>query len=297
MRGWDIPRQLPGLTGARPVLAEAVTDRDGVAVLAGREGLERGSESDRAPDDRFMVRVEAGKDMALLPLDATFTVDTYRASRGTFWSAFTSERNHTHAWGTTAQGVYKLGDTVQYKVYLRDQDNLTLTRWRNARVYELNIVDRPGKTVRTEPTSCCRSSGRTQAPSGYPPSGAVGWYEFNLKGPAAAHAQGADAHARAASWTPMRVLFRRFHAGAFPGRNTLNGQLYQPGDTVEVATRAALHAGGPYANCGIAADARLFPQDLDITDPAAAGFEFASVEPTGNCTSHQRARCSDRSSV
>jgi len=39
---------------------------------------------------------------------------------------------------------------VQYKVYLRDQDNLTLTPVAERSGYELNIVDPTGKTVRTE---------------------------------------------------------------------------------------------------------------------------------------------------
>ena len=35
---------------------------------------------------------------------------------------------HIHVWGATAQGIYKAGDTVQYKIYVRDQDNLRFTR-------------------------------------------------------------------------------------------------------------------------------------------------------------------------
>ena len=103
-----------------------MTDRDGVAVLAGRNDLELKAAPRLTPADTFMVRVDAKQDMALLPLDGSFMVDTYRASRGIFWSGYSNERDHIHAWGTTAQGVYKLGDTVQYKVYLRNQNNLTL---------------------------------------------------------------------------------------------------------------------------------------------------------------------------
>jgi len=114
-----------GLTAAKPVLAEAVTDRDGVAQLAGRNFLERAA-APLSPVETFMVRVDVDKDVALLPLDGSFMVDTYRASRGTFWSGFGEQRDHIHAWGTTAQGVYKLGDTVQYKVYLRNQ---TISPW------------------------------------------------------------------------------------------------------------------------------------------------------------------------
>jgi len=72
-------------------------------------------------------------------------VDVYRASRGTIWSGadFGNERNHVHTWGTTAQGVYKLGDTVQYKVYVRDQNNLSLAPVAERSGYELSIEDPP----------------------------------------------------------------------------------------------------------------------------------------------------------
>jgi uncharacterized protein YfaS (alpha-2-macroglobulin family) len=85
----------------------------------------------------------------------------------------------------------------------------------------------------------------------------------------------------------MRVLIADFTPAPFQVTNTLNGQLYQPGDSVEVTTQAALHAGGPYANAASRVTARLFPQPLDITNPAAAGFQFASLEPSGTCSSQR----------
>jgi hypothetical protein len=74
------------LTDGRHVLAEGLTDRDGIALLAGRNVLEQRA-APLSPTEDFLLRVDAGGDMALLPLDASFTIDTYRASRGTFWCA------------------------------------------------------------------------------------------------------------------------------------------------------------------------------------------------------------------
>ena len=58
----------------------------------------------------------------------------------------------------------------------------------------------------------------------------------------------------------MRVLVADFTPAPFQVTNTLNGQLYHPGDAVGVTTQAALHAGGPYANAASRVTARLFPQ-------------------------------------
>src|ERR1700692_3429250 len=97
--------------------------------------------------------------MAPLPLDGSFLVDTYRASRGTFWSGYGEERDHIHAWGTTAQGVYKLGDTVEYKLYLRNQNNLTLEPVAQRSGYHLDIVDPTGKIVQSESNVTLSDSG------------------------------------------------------------------------------------------------------------------------------------------
>jgi uncharacterized protein YfaS (alpha-2-macroglobulin family) len=271
-----------GLTDGKPILGEAVTDRDGIAVLAGRNVLEQKADPRSTPADTFMVRVDVQQDMALLPLDGSFMVDTYRASRGVFWSGYSNERDHVHAWGTTAQGVYKLGDAVQYKVYLRSQNNLTLEPVKARSGYQLDIVDPTGKIIQSESDITLSEFGAFAGSFRVPPSGAVGWYAFNLKGPANSGLPG-DAR-QPGSWTPMRVLIADFTPAPFQVTNTLNGQLYEPGDSVEVTTTAALHAGGPYAGAASRVTARLFPQDLEINNPEAAGFEFASLPPGGACS-------------
>jgi uncharacterized protein YfaS (alpha-2-macroglobulin family) len=264
------------LSAAPAVLGEAITDADGIAMLAGRQVLETAAAALSSTPQRpamqknFMVRVDASGDMGLLPLDGSFEIDTYRASRGKFWSGPASV-NHVHAWGATAQGVYKLGDTVEYKFYLRNQNNLTLEPVEQRDGYTLEIVDPTGKTVNTTHDVSLSEFGAYSGSFRVPPTGAVGWYEFRLSLPQAA-------------WVPMRVLIADFTPAPFQVQNTLNGQSFQPGDEVEVSTRAQMHAGGPYSNAASRVTARLFPQFLDVATGAAAGFEFASIEAAGDCS-------------
>jgi len=277
-----IRNSFQGLTGNEPVLAEGVTNKDGLALLPGRKELERDYNPPRDVREPLMVRVDLGGDLALLPLDQTFLVDLYRASRGTIWSGsdYGNERSHIHTWGTTAQGVYKLGDTVQYKLYVRDQNNLSLAPVENKSGFELSIVDPTGKVVHTESNVTLSEFGGYSGSFHVPLAGAVGWYEFNLKGPCGLQCPGRGAGV----WNPMRVLVADFTPAPFQVNNTLNGQLFQPGDSVEVATHATLHAGGPYASASSRVTARLFPQALEISAPVANGFEFASVDPPGHCS-------------
>ena len=254
-----------GLTAEAPVLAEGTTDQDGIAVLPGRETL---------ANDPLMVRVDANSALALLPLDSAFEIDTYRASRGQFWSGYGNRRSHVRAWGTTAQGVYKVGDVVQYKLYLRNENNSTLEPVRERTGYQIDIIDPTGKIVKTETDVTLSPFGSHDGTFHVPLSGAVGWYDFRVQ-----LGTGRDA----ATLIPMRVLVADFTPAPFQVQSTLNGQLFHPGDPVEVATQASLHAGGPYASAGSRVTARLFPQALAMANPEAAGFSFASVESRGLC--------------
>ncbi len=193
----------------------------------------------------LMVRVDAGDDLALLPLNYDFSIDTYRASRGRFWSSPMRRDGHVRAWGTTAQGVYKLGDTVQYKLYLRNQNNLSLEPVSVRSGYKLAIVDPTGKTVQEVSDLTLSEFGAYAGEFRVPPSGAVGSYEFRLTG-------GKQV------WTPMHVMVADFTPAPFQVQNTLNGTLYSPGDDVEVSTHATLHAGGPHAN----AQTRVTAEDV-----------------------------------
>lgn len=263
-----------GLEAAAGVLGEATTDADGIAMLPGRESLEKAAgPTARQPPNTLTVRVDADGEVGVLPLDGSFEVDTYRASRGKFWSGFMADQNHVHAWGTTAQGVYKLGDTVQYKFYLRNQNNSTLEPAAPRDGYKLDIVDPAGKTIESETEVSLSGFGAHSGSFRVPANGAVGWYEFRLSRPA-----------NAGAWIPMRVLIADFTPAPFQVQNTLNGQMFEPGDNVEVTTRASLHAGGPYSNAASRVTARLFPQAVDIGGPAAAGFEFTGTEPVGACS-------------
>lgn len=263
-----------GLTAATPVLAEGITDADGTAVLPGREELESTPRADSKTATPLMVRIDANSALALLPLDSAFEIDTYRASRGQFWSGFGSRQTHVRAWGTTAQGVYKLGDVIQYKLYLRHENNSTLEPVTQRGGYQIDIIDPTGKVVKTENDIALSAFGAYDGTFRVPLSGAVGWYDFRVQ---------SDTGRDAATLVPMRVLVADFTPAPFQVQTTLNGQLFHPGDAVEVSTQASLHAGGPYASAGSRITARLFPQPLEISNPIAAGFSFAGSEPRGTC--------------
>ena len=273
-----------GLTDSPSVLGEATTDKSGIAILPGREQLDPaaerlGYEMFPFPRDgrQLIVRVDADGDMALLPLDGDFAINTYMASRGRFWSSAAHRDGHVRAWGTTAQGVYKLGDTVQYKLYVRNESNLSLSPVETRTGYKLQILDPTGKAIHEVSSLELNEFGAYSGEFRVPPSGAVGPYQFVLL-------NGAQ------RWLPMQTLVADFTPAPFHVQNTLNGSIFEPGDTVEVATRATLHAGGPYADASSRVTARAYPEAVEFDSPLASGFYFQSEQPQGNCSEVERER-------
>ena len=135
-----LPRTLPE---SPRIITQGVTDSKGIAYLSGLEILD--------PDmikiygygrnrPMLFTRVDKGKDMALLPMDYNFIMNTYFASHNTVSSVNRKEYGHIRSWGTTAQGVYRAGDNIQYKIYVRNQDN---QRFVSAprKAYTLKVID------------------------------------------------------------------------------------------------------------------------------------------------------------
>src|SRR3546814_14070651 len=107
------------------VLASGRSDASGLVQLPGSGELDpqlkRQYVSTRdSQNEPLVLRVTRGDDIALLPLASEFQIDTWRASREQIYEWRRERHGHLRSWGKTAQGVYRAGDTIQYKPYVRD---------------------------------------------------------------------------------------------------------------------------------------------------------------------------------
>jgi len=259
-----------GLLQRPVILTEGVTDSEGIARLAGSDKIDPNLNFAYVYEDTqplLFARVEKGDDLALLPLDDEFRVNTYQASKYTVWSSKEKKYGHIHAWGTTAQGVYRAGGTIQYKIYVRDQDNERFVP-APKEGYSLKVVDPMGKTVHEEKDITLSEFGACEDEFTIPKTGAVGWYQFYLSMPSLD-----------LSWEPMRVLVSDFTPSPFKVTTDINGQNFQPGDKMEVTTQARLHGGGPYADASTRVTVTLKSMIFSSDDPSARGFTFDSYAP------------------
>lgn len=243
--------------------ARAQTDVRGLCLLPGIEALDPGlgllHSLYNDLTNRLFVRVDKGVDMALVPLDHDFMT-----RGGGVGSHNRVKDGHMRAWGTTAQGVYRVGDTIQYKFYVRNQSN---RHWimPDRKGYSLEVIDPKGQKVHEIKELELSAFGAYDGAVVLPKQAAVGWYRFDLK------FAGLKNKLQA-----LRVLVSDFTPAPFRVTTELNGDRFEPGDKVDVTALAKLHAGGPYANADTRVTARLRQTHFHSNDPQAKGFRFNS---------------------
>lgn len=253
-------------------LSKAVTtDATGIATLPGIELLDPNldylgwnySENKK----NLFVRVVLGNDIALLPLDNAFETS---AGDG-IWPDLQKKGEHAHAWGFTAQGVYRGGETVDAKLYLRDQANRHWLPPAARSGYSLRVTDPTGTTVYNADNITLDAFGAHVLKFPLAAQAVSGWYDVELRGPAP-KAKGQSA----ARYTPLRFLVSDFTPAPFRTDSILEGDLFGPGDTVQVTTRATLYSGGAFANADARVSARLEGLPYTPGTTVTRGYQFGS---------------------
>jgi hypothetical protein len=247
------------------VLSRGRTREDGTAVLAGTETIDPDLKMLHAfepGEPRLFLSCMRGEDMAFMPLVYDFRVDALGANQEYIPSWQKSRHGHVKAWGATAQGVYRAGDTVQYKIYVRSQDNRHFVP-APASKYLLKVMDPMEKVVFEREGITLSEFGAFDGEFTVPKNGAVGWYRFVL-----------SADFTREEWEPLRVLVSDFTPSPFRVTTDLNGKLFGTGDTLKVITHAGLHAGGPYASAD--AGVAVFVESAPFVpeEPWLRSFQF-----------------------
>ena len=250
------------------------TDKNGVAELPGQVEIDPNLKwryVDYFDDQRLMLKLSKGEDMAVLPLDNSYL------SWSNVWPQMQTRDGYLYAWGTTAQGVYKVGDTVQYKIYVRNQSN---DHWvappRSG--YSLQVIDPKGQVVSERKTLKLSEFGAINGEFTVPETAPVGWFQFHLQ---------RTEDKQTVSLSPMRVLVSDFTPAPFRVTTELNGDQFGPNDVLTVESLAAMHAGGPYADAEARVTAILMPRQFSSSHPAAKGFRFSAPPGQGRQTVHQ----------
>lgn len=269
-----VPLRAPGT-----LLAEATTNAAGIAVLPGIPTLDPTTELPRLWVEEgkahLVVQVQHQEAVALLPLVYDFYVGAYGPNRTSIPESLERPYAHIYTWGTTPQGVYRAGDTVPYKIYVRDQDNERFIAAPRTG-YSLQVLDPTDKVVHRVEEVQLSDFGAYHGEFSVPPQGAVGVYRFALSSTFAKE-NAEDAR----TWTPMHVLISDFTPAPFRVSAELDGgiTLVTPEQSLTVLTQAKLHAGGPYGAAETRLTASVQGRPLQSSDPQTTGFTFATAAP------------------
>jgi hypothetical protein len=271
-------------TPSLPPLSSAVTDREGIAVLPGTTVLDprllHVYVGERQEQGLFLL-CRKDKDMAVLPIRYDYQAAAEGANRQYIPDWLRPLHGHLKVWGATAQGIYKAGDTVNYKILLRDQDNLRLipppgavqgsqqgkSGAGAAPTYSLKVIDPMGKVVHQQADITLSPFGAFHGEIALPPGGAVGWHRFVV-----------GASFTPEEWEAMRVLVSDFTPAPFKVVTDLNGERFRQGDQVRITTDAKLHAGGPYGGASARTSALLETTPLTPDNPFLQGYRFDSLD-------------------
>jgi len=222
----------------------------------------------------LFLRVQKDDHIALLPLMDEYEVQLWDIGDNIYDS---SERifGHMKSWGMTAQGIYRAGDTIQYKLFLRNQDNTRLVAPPKGE-YTLEISDPSGKVVSTLEKINFTEFGTYAGEYAVLKNAAIGWYSFKLS------AQFNDTKDDVRTFYPLSVLVSDFTPAPFRVTTDVNGTRFSPGDTLEVSSLAQLHSGGAYSDAAVKGSIALQSKLFSSDNPKAVGFSFDSFKNEQN---------------
>jgi hypothetical protein len=261
-------------------LASAATDQDGIALLPGTILLDPrlqhvyANGKDKA---NLFLRCYKDGDMAVLPVRFDYQVSAEGANREYIPDWLRPMHGHIRVWGATAQGIYRAGDTVQYKIFVRNQDNQRFTRppgiggqakdaaKKSPPRYRLKVFDPMDKVVYERDDVALSTFGAFHGEVPLAKNGAVGWYRFVL-----------TASFTNEEWEAMRVLVSDFTPAPFKVATDLSGSSFSTGDAVAISSEAKLHAGGAYSGAAARVTATLDPRPFTPDNPIISGFRFDS---------------------
>lgn len=246
-------RKIADPAAVNGVLDKARTDGDGLASFAGLKTLDPKNERTSAwgnTAERLFVTVRKGDDIAVMPVGYEFK--NYNGEV-TGWNG-PEDRLRPAAFGITPQTVYRRGETVDYKIWVRGDD------FSRAPVseYDLAVTDSEGQTVSERKKVSLSPFGTIE-----------GSFTIGEKAPTGDYAVSLTANG--VSFTPLTVSVSDFTALPFKAASEIADSRLIGGKETVFRSTAALQSGGAFSAAPVRQTAVLshVPFEYD-------GFRFHS---------------------
>ena len=255
---------------------EASTNRFGLANVPGFRDLSRHKFLPRSRNEvTSLIKVTGPKGLALLPIDWRFSTGLrHRYPTG---SVAFPDYGYLDAWGTTSQGVYRRGDVVQFKLFLRSQDNFRHIAPPPG-TYKLTVKDPLNGTAYEsdfEPDAFGAYQGEFPVQWG----AAMGWYRFVVR--LSSEVEGQEStrfldYGKRPEWEPMRVFVADFTPAPFKVSTELEHEKYGYDTVVRSRTSVRFHSGGAFAGGNGQVSIRLQEQNFKSSKAKHLPFRFST---------------------
>lgn len=221
-----------------PIL-QAKTDFNGVAELGGYKALGKNADLLDAWMDggkQLFVRIVKGEDMTVLPLSNSYAISAGAVSDWTISTVYGIQpRQNLRAFGITPQGIYRQGDTVDYKIYVRAEGLKSAPQ----AVYDLQVFDSMGQVVHERKNIALSEFGAIDGSFKLSAKAVAGTYDVQLK-------------TGDTVLNPLKILVSDFAPLPFKVKTDVDTERAKGGEFVQMSATASLLSGGAFAN----ADAR-----------------------------------------
>ena len=214
---------------------------------------------------------------SVLPLDRSFS------NSGGYSNS--QQDTHLSVWGHTAQGMYRPGQTVQYKIYVREQTDKGL-RIGEDRRYRLVVTKGYGDLVYHENGIELNEFGsfHGEFPVTKPTFGNEGTLRFLVmidNGESFSSIWDAEDNSLNYSeveyWKAFEVKVLDFDPATIRVESSLDKKQYQLEDTLVVSATADLISSGPFSNAPIAIQSFLNSERFVSEHPETKDFNFVSA--------------------
>ncbi|MXW54471.1 MAG: hypothetical protein F4Z66_10965 [Gammaproteobacteria bacterium] len=284
----DVPVSLVRSSGSEnTTISKVSTDGQGIAILPGRNELPIVDDGDSPQffNEEFKdakcleffksdygLWFEENEGFSILPLNwYTYIHD---------WRFGTPQDLHLSVWGHTAQGIYRSGQNVQFKIYVREQTDEGLRTVKSLRYHLIVSVQGEG-LVYHESGIELNDVGAFHGEFKIPKS-TVGNLNFVVLVDNGEdletiwNTESGFLRFGHEAWKAFEVEVLDFDPATIRVTNTLNKAAYNRGDELEIESRSEFISGGPFDNAPVSIEASLREERFFSQHPQSKKFTFPS---------------------
>ncbi|MBS1972048.1 MAG: Ig-like domain-containing protein [Bdellovibrionales bacterium] len=235
-------------------------------------------------DPKLMIQVKKGNDIAIVPLAYEFqSYAQWNSREGEYsYSSPQTKYGHIKIWGTSPQGVYRAGDTIDFKIYVREQNVQRFVPAPKG-TYSLVVTDPTGNQVFKQDKILLNDFGGFNGSFKTAKNAPVGWYRFHVNsnylekrnGAESGDSEDGEGGGRVAGIVSHKVLVTDFTPAPFRPENDIDRDIYRFGEKITLNSRGRLHSGGPFADAKARINVSLVRGDFEPQkNPLAERYGF-----------------------